>query len=396
MVPCHFQKNHRQAMKIAITIDELGIGGAQNVVYALVRHIDTEKYNITIICTDGRVDSLLEQKMLYESKIKNYSIIFLQKCSLHKTKTSVALFNKILNHLKQIFIDLKIIPELNRALDAIKPDLIHAHQHGMLAAYWAILHKVPVITTIHTNPNAAFHREIERAAFKLTLFRKCIKVIAISKYNHERIKSYWHLDDTNSLSINNGIDIDNYYHTPHEVFTFINSSRQDENKNQALILYAFVRLCTENRDRPLKLFLVGDGETHEALVSLAGNLGIADRVMFTGFVASPAEYLALSDVYVSSAHREGLSLSALEAMAARLPVIATDVGGVRDLAQENGFLIQDNDIDELCEAMKALMDNPDMCRIKGDISRSMVNEYSAWNMVKGYSAVYDEVFFNKH
>jgi glycosyltransferase involved in cell wall biosynthesis len=383
-------------MNIIITIDELDMGGAQHVVYELVKNIDTKKYAITIICTDGRVYSLLEEEMLKEAAKRNFSIIFLKDHFPKKFNTPFVLFNKIVNRLRQIVIDLTIIPELSEKLDSVNPDLIHAHQHGMLAAYWAIPRSIPLITTIHTNPNAAFFREVERFVFKLAVHFKRITVVAISKYNHERIKSYWHLDDSISRYINNGIAIDNFYTKPHGIFSFINTSRHDENKNQALIIRAFARLYFENTAIAMKLYLVGDGNTHETLKRLTTDLEIEDCIEFTGYIAFPKEYLAISDVYISSSRREGLSLSVLEAMASRLPIIATDVGGVRDLAQENGILIADNDEEGLYSAMKKLRDNIELRQEKAEKSYEMVQAFSARQMTEEYSALYDEILHYYH
>jgi glycosyltransferase involved in cell wall biosynthesis len=383
-------------MNITITIDELDMGGAQHIVYELVKNIDTKKYTITIICIDGRVHSLLEKEILEEASKRNFSVVFLKDHFFKKIDTPFILFNKIINRLRQIFVDLAIIPELNQKLDDINPDLIHAHQHGMLAAYWAIQQHIPLITTVHTNPNAAFFREIERFIFKFAVFLKRITVVAISKYNHDRIKSYWHLDDSTARYINNGIAIDNFFTRPHETFSFINTSRHDENKNQALIIRAFAHLHFENTAIPMKLYLVGDGDTHERLRRLATDIEIADYIEFTGYIASPREYLALSDVYISSSHREGLSLSVLEAMASRLPIIATDVGGVRDLAQENGILIADNDEEGLYSAMKKLRDNVKLRQEKADKSYKIVQAFSAKQMTKEYSTLYDEILHYHH
>jgi glycosyltransferase involved in cell wall biosynthesis len=377
-------------MNLTITIDELDMGGAQHIVYTLVKHIDYSKYHVTIICTDGRVHSLLEEQMLKESDGK-YSIVFLKNHSFIRAKTSFLLLNKIFNKIKQTYFDLIIICELTKELKKSKPDIIHAHQHGIWAAYWAIPNKIPVITTIHTNPDATFPRETERFIFKLSLLLHRNLIVAISRYNAEIIKPYWHLNDTTVKYINNGIEIDNFYNKPHEIFTFINVSRHDENKNQSLILKAFAKLYNENTAIPMKLYLVGDGITHEALVQLTSELGISSCVEFTGYITSAEEYLSTSDVYISSAHREGLSLSVLEAMASKLPIIATDAGGVRDLAKDNGILIADNDEKALYLAMKKLRDNKNLCKTLGQESFKLVKDFSASEMTIQYCKIFDNL-----
>jgi hypothetical protein len=106
----------RRTMNLVITIDELDMGGAQHVVYELLKNIDTEKYAITIICTDGRVHSLLENKILEESVKKKFSVVFLRDHFLKKINTPFIILNKIINRNRQITIDLTIIPELSKNL----------------------------------------------------------------------------------------------------------------------------------------------------------------------------------------------------------------------------------------------------------------------------------------
>lgn len=375
-------------MNIAVTIDELDMGGAQHVVYELVKHIDCSIYNVTIICTDGSVGSLLETQMLKESH-GSYTIIFLKNRNTMLVNTGVTIVDKIINKIKRAIMDISIIIELYNTLKTIKPDIIHAHQHGIWAALWSIPHRIPLVTTIHTNPEATFPRETERFIFYVTLLLRHNILVGISHYNSERIKTYWNLTDTHVRYINNGIEIHTFYTKPHEMFAFINVSRQDENKNQSLILRAFARLYHENPKVPMKLYLIGDGVCHAFLKQEAAALKIQNWVEFTGYIPSAQDYLSVSDVYISAAHREGLSLSVLEAMAAGLPVIATDVGGVRDLAQENGILIQDNDENGLYAAMKELRDNRELRKVKSRKSLEMVQDYSASEMARQYSMLYD-------
>jgi glycosyltransferase involved in cell wall biosynthesis len=378
-------------VNVIIAIDELDMGGAQHVIYELLKHIDTAKYNITIICTDGRVNSFLEKAIISLSAERHFSIVFLKNRKFNMIKTKFIIFNKIYNKIKRIFLDYCIILDFTKKLQKLKPDIVHAHQHGIWAAYWTLFHNVPIITTIHTNPQATFPRETEKLILKLSLNLHRNILIGISAYNMRLIKNYWHLADTDVGYVNNGIDVDNYCTKPHELFTFINVSRQDENKNQSLILRAFARLYWENTQFSMRLFLVGDGVTHLILHNLSKELKIDTMIIFTGYVSSPAEYLAMSDVYVSSAHREGLSLSVLEAMASNLPIIATDVGGVRDLAQENGILIMDDDEEGLYLAMKTLRSDDELRIFKGNKSREIVQAFSSKSMAKEYSLIYDKL-----
>ncbi len=355
-------------MKIAIVIDDLGMGGAQRVVYELIKHFDSSKYNATIICTEDRRYSLLEKEVIREG----YTVVFLKK-----------------HHWEKYFKYIKIF-ELYQILQKLKPNIIHTHQRGILAAFWALLNRVFIIATVHTNPAYTFLWWFERLFFKLSLFFRRVVVVAISEYNLNLIKSYWYLDDRYTRFVNDGIDISQYYSKLHKIFTFINVSRQDVNKNQSLILRAFARLYNENKQISMKVYLVGGGKMHEMLKQQAEILSVQNLVEFTGYIQNIKDYLAISDVYISASHREGLSLSVLEAMASHLPIIATDAGGVRDLAQKNGILIADNDEYALYSAMKKLRDNGDLRIAKGKESYEMVQSYSAKIMAKEYCSIYEE------
>jgi glycosyltransferase involved in cell wall biosynthesis len=359
------------------------MGGAAHMVYELVKNINPSCFTVKIVCIDGKIGSYLENKMLNE----NFDICFLKNPRLKKQ----TFINKIINRLFSVFFDIISIIYLSRELSKIKPDVIHSHQDGIFAGYWTIWRNIPLITTVHSRPDGTFNRIMEKLILRLSIFIHRNIFVAISKYNLESIKSYWHLDNKYAYYVNNGINLSNFYFTPHKTITFINVSRQDKNKNQSLILRAFLRLYQENQSIPIKLYLVGDGDTHNSLVNEAENLGINTFIIFTGYVASPVQYLADSDVYISSSNREGLPLSVLEAMAASLPIIATDAGGVRDLAGDNGFLIPCNDENALYKAMKELRDNKELRLAKGKKSLEMVQDYSSTNMAKGYCALYHEL-----
>jgi glycosyltransferase involved in cell wall biosynthesis len=378
-------------MNITITIDELDMGGAQHVVYEIAKHLDKSKYKLTIICIDGKTNSLLEKQILEEQETGSFNIIFLKRNFLSYINTPSKLLNRIIKRLLIFPSELLVLPSLFKEIKKSNPDIIHAHQKGILAGYWTLFHKIPMIATVHTYPSVTFYRECEKIIFWLLVKYRRIILVGISKYNQELIRNYWRLDENTVRFVNNGVNINEFYKKPHEIFTFINVSRQDKNKNQSLILRALSRLYSENPSRSLKLFLVGDGDTNKALREETDKLGISEFVEFTGFIKNPRDYLALSDVYISSSHREGLPLSTLEAMAGGLPIIATDVGGVRDLAQENGILIADDDEDGLLAAMRKLMNDGELRLSMGKKSLEMVKEYSSPQMANKYSALYDEI-----
>ena len=109
------------------------------------------------------------------------------------------------------------------------------------------------------------------------------------------------------------------------------TGRLHPQKNLPLLLEAWAAVA---KQREGSLILVGPGNDRQRLVELAGSLGIADRVQFTGGVDNPADYLRAADVFVLPSVAEGMSNSLLEAMATALPCAVSAIGGNTDLIED--------------------------------------------------------------
>ena len=112
------------------------------------------------------------------------------------------------------------------------------------------------------------------------------------------------------------------------------------------------------RSAPL-LLLVGDGPERSSLERLARDLGVAGRVIFAGYQADPAPYLAAMNLFVLPSRSEGLSVALLEAMAAGVPVLVTEVGANREVIAdgEAGTLLPDDEERWPVALASALADN---------------------------------------
>ena len=162
-------------------------------------------------------------------------------------------------------------------------------------------------------------------------------------------------------------------------------------KNHELLLRALARL------RPAApnacLVLVGEGEQRERLETLAGELGIQDRVRFLGPRLDVPELLATFDVYCLPSHYEGLPFSMLEAMAARKPVVATRVLGIREIIRdaETGILVEPDDPDALCGALLRLRQDVALAEKLARAGRHYVETHGRLEqMVDGYAALYTD------
>ena len=157
-------------------------------------------------------------------------------------------------------------------------------------------------------------------------------------------------------------------------------------KNLGRLLHAFQIV---RQAMPARLVIVGDGAERAGLEALAASLGIAADVRFAGHMAEPAGEYAGFDVFALSSDTEQMPLSVLEAMAAGLPVAATDVGDVRlMLAPGNAPFVVERDAPALADALLHLLHAPDRGRGVGAANRARAEaEYSQTAMFAAWGAL---------
>jgi len=140
----------------------------------------------------------------------------------------------------------------------------------------------------------------------------------------------------------------------------------------------FIRAAIEIRKvRPNGRFLiVGDGAMREELERFTREHDMADAVVFTGDRLDVPDVLALMDVCVLTSRNEGLSNAIIEAMACARPIVATDVGGTRELVADGqtGFLIQPQDHANLAERVLRILDDPALASKLGELARKKALE----------------------
>jgi glycosyltransferase involved in cell wall biosynthesis len=124
-------------------------------------------------------------------------------------------------------------------------------------------------------------------------------------------------------------------------------------KNIARLIRAFQRVVAL---RPARLAIIGDGPERAELEAVVARLGISAQVRFGGHIADPASCYRSFDIFAISSDTEQMPLSLLEAMAAGLPVVATDVGDIRAmLAPENRGMVTPMTEEGLAAALDSLM-----------------------------------------
>jgi glycosyltransferase involved in cell wall biosynthesis len=126
-----------------------------------------------------------------------------------------------------------------------------------------------------------------------------------------------------------------------------------------------------------RFLVVGDGVEREPVSALSKELGVADKVIFTGFRTDTPEILSELSISVSSSLTEGLSNTLLESSASGIPVIATRVGGSPEIVLdgETGLIVPPRDPAALADAMCLLLENPEFARAMGEAGRQRVHDY---------------------
>ena len=177
----------------------------------------------------------------------------------------------------------------------------------------------------------------------------------------------------------------------HEVVVTI-VGRLSPEKGHAIFLEA-ARWVSVNREH-VKFLIVGDGPSAEELRAEVARLSLEGRVIFTGFRNDMPDIYAVSDVMVNASSIEGLPMTILEAMASRVPVIATRAGGIPDIIKddETGLLINSQDAKALGTKIESLVD--DQCkrrRLAAAAFEFVTMNHSFERMCDAYLQVYREV-----
>lgn len=238
---------------------------------------------------------------------------------------------------------------------------------------------------------------------RLTLYPPDV-VIPVSSTMRDRITSQPLIDRTKVVVVRNGIAVERFSGTsdsavgrevlglPEDAVVLGYAGRIDRVKRIDLLLAALRDVLA--RHHQVRLVVAGEGPLKGEMEALAGTLGISHAVAWPGFVRDMPGLLAAIDVYVQPSVNEGLSLSILEAMAAGSAVVATDVGGTREVVVdgETGMLVPPGSSTAIASAVLHLLDDPAEREAIARAARARVEtEFRLQTMADGYRGVYATV-----
>jgi glycosyltransferase involved in cell wall biosynthesis len=304
--------------------------------------------------------------------------------------------------------DIRAIRHLMRIIKDGGYQIVHTHtsKAGFLGRVAARLCKVPaVVHSPHgtilegyfSSAVTQFYTILERITAPVSQAIICLTEREIDQYLAAKIGQR-----EQYVAIHNGIDIAAYSQTT--------QSRQDVRRSLSIPPEAIV-LITVGRLVPVKgqadliaalpgvlqchpetiLLTVGEGELHDALVGQAKRLGVETDIRFLGWRTDIANLLGASDIFVLPSLNEGLGLVLIEAMAQRLPAVATRVGGVPEVVMdgETGVLVPAQMPGHMTDALNTLIANPARMRRMGEAGyQRAVAEFSISSTVEQTEHIY--------
>jgi glycosyltransferase involved in cell wall biosynthesis len=151
-------------------------------------------------------------------------------------------------------------------------------------------------------------------------------------------------------------------------------------KNGLDLVIKALPLLPEN----IHFFNFGSGKDKKYLTDLASNLSVSDRVHLEDYVEHDdlPKYLKIADIFIRPSRSEGQGISFLEAMAAKIPVIATPVGGIVDFLVDNktGYFCQPENPESIAEVVKKVISDPNKNQIIENAYKMVVEKYD-WNLI---------------
>jgi len=365
-------------MKICHIVENLNTGGLETVVIGLILEQIKNNHECIVICL------FEEGELAYKLSGSDVNIVACGKTPGFHPHSVI---------------------KMRKTLNSFSPDVIHTHNNvaHIYCCLSTLLMACPIINTKHGLGAESTSKQAR--LFRLTRW----KTSQYTFVSRDAMLSYIKrnlVPENKSMVLHNGIDISvipqrnteakkNYLHDvgiEDSPVLIVMISRLNRLKDHQTLLLAFSRLLQQEKIQ-CKLVIIGDGETRDQIAAEVNKLDLQGNVILSGNKPDAYQLLQCFDIFVLSSHSEGHSIALLEAAAAGLPLIATDVGGNREIVNEDmGILVKHEDVDELKNALVCLVKDRSDREMKG--SRASVwahDNASVAAMALSYSNLY-----NKH
>ena len=272
--------------------------------------------------------------------------------------------------------DFNCIFKIRKIIKSYKPDIIalHSSKAGLLGRLASIGTKIPVVFTVHGWSFAEGIPEFKRMIY--ILIEKFTagfvdRFITVSQRDQQLALKYKITKMQKIVVVHNGIEIETSNNTSRLTnlrndlpIRLISVARFSKQKDHETLLLALAKL----KNYKWELTLVGGGDSINSVKELAVSLGLDEKIIFAGEVLNIKNKLTEYDIFLLISNWEGFPISILEAMAKKMPIIASDVGGVSESVIDGvtGFLIPRKDVPMLESALIKLFDDPGLRTSMGE------------------------------
>lgn len=334
-------------IKILHIQETIASGGVERLRLSLAKLLDKNKFEQKIICTNAAGHIVDEIK---NEGVEIYPI----------------------DQLRSPF-DWKQHKKVQKIIEDYQPDIIHGavFEGVTMAAINGWLKKVPTIIIEETSDpqNRSWKGNILMKIFSIIAH----KVIGVSEgVTEEYLKDKLHVPTSKVVLINNGVVIPRKISEKEiesaklkwsiDINDFVIGSAgrmlQDEHKRFSDLIKAFALFAKDKNN--VKLLLVGDGKEKLGYIELAKELKVEEKVIFAGYQADVTMFYKMMNVFSLVSAREAFGLVLAEAMLNKLPVVATRIGGMKYIVENDrtGYLVDVFQVSEIADKFEYLYDNP--------------------------------------
>ena len=303
-----------------------------------------------------------------------------------------------------------------KAMEGIPFDLIHAHDRIFetdIYTLHGIPHRIWVRDVRGKKRMSLFDRATCRVEQTMVNGGRCRRFLAVSTLSRDLFLREFHVDPDHVPVVHPGIKIPRtdmgrrtrnrdeirgqYGILPDDTLILF-VSMNFEIKGLDAVIAGLGKFCQENREAQIKLLVVGKGDVAR-YKRLARDLGISDRVIFTGVVDKPAleKIYDAGDLYAMLSRFDTFGLVILEAMAASLPVLISGNVGAKDVVEEgvNGFIVEDtSDVGAIAGRLSLLFDERTRASM-AKAARETACRYSWEETTAKVKAIYEELLQEK-
>ncbi len=303
-------------------------------------------------------------------------------------------------------------PALPRRIEAllkqVNPHVVHTHQVGALfyAAPAACQARIPIL--VHTEHGKHYAMRLRTRLLGRLSQRHVARFFCVSRDIAAEVTKYGIVPRRKVYVLPNGIDTDRFCRRfdrnavreslgiPSSAWIVGTVGRLDEIKRQDSLIRAFAKLSL--RVPEAHLLLVGDGPQRGYLHSVCEQFAVGKSVHFVGYQPRPERYLQIMDAFALTSRAEGMPLVILEAWAAGIPVVASNVAGIGEMINHGhtGMIYEPNDDAALVEALYCLRTDDRAAKEMAESARHRVESlFTARRMAAEYQRHYFEILASR-